>query len=278
MRFDNPDGTWQTRVIQNMYPVLANDPRKPLYAHNGMMHTVEGIGTHNVIIETPRHDHGLALVTEEHMATVVRTYRDCYNACRRDPRIEHIVLFKNHGAGAGTSIEHPHAQIVGTPIISYQVRERVRALDEHLAIYGECVLCRMIKDEIEQGTRVINLSKSFVAIVPFAALSRYHIWVFPRRHMAHFGDVSDEELPELASVLRTVFRQLYYGLGDPDYNFLIRSAPRNCPNEGFHWYVSIVPRIGQAAGFEFGSGIFVNTSCPEDSAAFLRSIDLGQGI
>ncbi len=273
MRVEGPDGAWRTRAVHNLYPVLTNATRPPVHMHAGLMHTVEGFGIHEVIIETPRHDTGLALLGQAQMEAIVRTYRDRYNACREDPRIAHVVLFKNHGTGAGTSLVHPHAQIVGTPVISYQVRDRIRTLEEHLALYGECVLCRMIGEEIAQGVRILHLSKSFVALIPYAALSRFHIWIFPRRHMARFGDVADDEIADLANTLRTVLRQLHFGLGDPDFNYLIRSAPRTCTNEEFHWYLSIVPRIGQAAGFELGSGIYVNTSYPEDSAAFLRSVD-----
>ena len=273
MRLALPGGAWLTRVVDNMYPVLAKGVGSPKHTHEGLRHAVDGIGIHEVIIETPQHDLSLAMFGRNEMEAVVRTYRDRYRACQRNPHIAHIVLFKNHGVAAGTSLEHPHAQIVGTPVVSCQVRDRVRSLEEHLGLYGECLLCRMISEEIEQGARVLHLSKSFVVFIPYAALSRYHIWIFPRRHMAHFGDVTDEELPELALSLRNVLRQLHFGLGDPDYNFVVRSAPRDCVDGAFHWYVSVVPRIGLAAGFELGSGIFVNTSCPEHSAEFLRSVD-----
>ena len=265
--------SWLTRVVDNMYPVLVQSTRNAVHSHDGLMHTVDGFGVHEVIIETPQHNSCLALLDQRQLEAIVRTYRDRYNACSRNPIVQHIVLFKNHGAGAGTSLEHPHAQIVGTPVVSHQVRDRIRALEEHLALYGECVLCRMVDEEIRQESRILHLSDSFVAFVPYAALSRYHIWIYPRRHSAHFGCVVDSELSDLASTLRTVLRQLHFGLGDPAFNFVVRSAPRNCTNEGFHWYLSIVPRIGQAAGFEFGSGIYVNTSYPEESAAFLRSVD-----
>ena len=268
------DGAWMTRVVANKYPVLEPSVSEPQHRHTGLMHTVDGFGVHEVIIDTPRHDAAIAQLSMEEVGAIVRTYRERYNACRADPRIAHVVLFKNHGAAAGTSLAHPHSQLVATPVISYQVRDRIRTLEEHLALYGECVLCRMIREEIEQGERVVFLNRSFVAMIPYAALSRFHIWVFPRRHMARYGDIADDEVEDLAEVLRTVMRQLYFGLGNPDFNYLIRSAPRTCVDDEFHWYLSIVPRIGQAAGFELGSGIYVNTSYPEDSAAFLRAVSI----
>ncbi|HNZ25170.1 MAG TPA: galactose-1-phosphate uridylyltransferase [Polyangiaceae bacterium] len=276
MRLTAPDGSWKTRAIRNLFPILAKAQRAPVHHHVGLQHTVEGFGAHEVIIETPHHDLGLALLEPDQMKAIIETYRDRYNACRQDPHIAHVVLFKNHGAAAGTSLVHPHAQIVGTPVVSYQVRDRIRTLEDHLALYGECVLCRMLAEEIDARSRLLHLSDSFVAFIPYAALSRYHIWIFPRRHIARFGDMTDDEVSDLADTLRTVLRQLHFGLGDPAFNYLVRSAPRSCAQEEFHWYISIVPRIGQAAGFELGSGIFVNTSYPEDSASYLRSVDISE--
>jgi len=136
------------------------------------------------------------------------------------------------------------------------------------------VFCRMIRDEVTEGTRILFHNDSFAAMIPYAALSRFHIWIFPTRHMAHFSELDDRELSNLGEALKTVLGQLYFGLGDPDFNLVIRTAPRGCADHDFHWYVSIVPRLGQAAGFELGSGMYINPSLPEESAAYLRSIRL----
>ncbi|MFW5741308.1 MAG: DUF4931 domain-containing protein [Myxococcota bacterium] len=276
-RLDGNDGEWITRVVPNKFPVLTNGTSLPAHHHEGLNHTVEGVGCHEVIIETPRHDLSIALMPLDHVRTIVATYRDRYNACRNDPRIAHVLLFKNHGAGAGTSLIHPHAQLIGTPVISYQVRDRIRTMEEHTALYGECVVCRMIRDELAHQARVLYTNGSFVAMIPYAALSRFHIWIFPLRHIAHFGDMIDQEVSAFADVLRVLMRQLYYGLDDPDYNYVVRSAPRTCTHEEFHWYLSIVPRVAQAAGFELGSGIYVNPSYPEASAALLRDAPVPRG-
>jgi UDPglucose--hexose-1-phosphate uridylyltransferase len=273
-RTNGENGQWATRAVTNKFPVLSNGTAEPEHRHEGLMHTVDGFGIHEVIIETPRHDQATARMSVAHLRTIIGAYRDRYNACRRDPRIAHVVLFKNHGTGAGTSLIHPHSQLIATPVISYQVRDRIRTMEDHLALYGECVLCRMICEEISQEARILYLNSSFVALIPYAAVSRFHIWLFPLRHMARFGDISDNEIVDMADALRAVMGQLYYGLGNPDFNYLIRSAPRTCTEEEFHWYLSIVPRIGQAAGFELGSGIYVNPSYPEESAEFLRSVTI----
>ncbi len=271
-RVDDGTGGWSTRVVENKFPVLTNAQEVPAHHHAGLNHTVNGIGVHEVIIETPRHDLAIARMPPEQVRHIVTTYRQRYQACREDPRIAHIIIFKNHGAGAGTSLIHPHSQLIATPVISYQVRDRIRTMEEHMALYGECVLCRMIREEITQQSRILYQNQSFAAMIPYAALSRFHMWIFPLRHMPRFGDIEDHEVTDLAEALRVVTRKLYFGLGDPDFNLVIRSAPRTCTHDEFHWYVSLVPRIGQAAGFELGSGIYVNTSYPEESAALLRAV------
>ena len=193
------DGQWETRVVPNKFPVLTNgSDSEPEHHHAGLHHTVEGVGIHEVIIETPRHDLAIARMPIEQVRRLIKTYRNRYNACRSDPRIAHVILFKNHGAGAGTSLAHPHSQLIATPVISYQVRDRIRTMEEHLALYGECVLCRMICEEISQEARILYINSSFVALIPYAALSRFHIWIFPLRHMARFGDISDEEIVDFA--------------------------------------------------------------------------------
>jgi UDPglucose--hexose-1-phosphate uridylyltransferase len=269
--------TWQTRVVPNRYPVLSKQQANPAPRHEGFKHAVDGFGVHDVIIETPRHDLTTATMAPEQVEAILRTYRHRYRSCLQDPGIAHILLFKNHGPAAGTSLIHPHSQIIATSVVSYQVRDRIRTLEDHQALYGQCVLCKMIDDEIADGVRIVHLNKSFVALVPYAALSSFHLWIFPRRHMASYVEIGDDEITDLASCLRTVLRKLYFGLSDPDYNYVIRSAPRACSGAEFHWYLSIVPRLARAAGFELGSGMFVNDAFPEDSAAFLRSVAVPEG-
>jgi UDPglucose--hexose-1-phosphate uridylyltransferase len=265
---------WSTRVVSNRYAALSREPAAVSKHSRGLHHCVSGVGIHEVIIDTPRHDRTTAQLELTQVQDILRTYRARYRVCRADPRIAHTIIFKNHGPGAGTSLVHPHSQIVATPVVSYQVRDRIRALEDHYALFGECVLCKMIAEEIADGSRIIFRTGSFVALVPYAALSAFHIWIFPTRHMASFGELGDDEIGDLATTLRTALRQLYYGLGDPDFNYVIRSAPSACSPDDFHWYVSIVPRLGRAAGFELGSGMYVNDRYPEDAAQLLRSVQI----
>lgn len=268
---------WQVRAVLNRFPVLRHREASCEHHHDGLKHSVEGFGAHEVVIETPRHDLATAMMPVDQVESILRTYRTRYNAIVEDPRIRHVIIFKNHGKGAGTSLIHPHSQLVATSVVSYQVRDRIRTLEDHQALYGRCVLCQMIEQEIHEQVRIVHVNDSFVAMVPYAALSSYHLWIFPRRHMATFGEIEERELRDLATALRTVLRKLYFGLSDPDFNYVIRSAPRDCSEFEFHWYLSIVPRLARAAGFELGSGMYVNDRYPEDSARELREMIVPEG-
>ena len=217
----------------------------------------------------------IALLSVPDVAAIITMYRMRYAAIRKDPRVEAIVIFKNHGDAAGTSIVHPHSQIAATPIVPTQIRARleeaIRFVDDH----GECLFCRTMKEELAAGERIIVETTHFVAFHPYAALSPFHTWVFPKRHMPSFDDIADAEIVDLAFTLKVFLSKLYYGLGNPDFNLSIRSIPTNDKNtEYFHWYLAIVPRVSKAAGFEMGSGMFINTVLPEESAAFLREIKI----
>jgi UDPglucose--hexose-1-phosphate uridylyltransferase len=272
-----PDrGSWQVRVLQNKFPVLQREgERKSI--QEGLYRRVSGVGHHEVLIESPRHNTCLALGSPEHVSRILKVCRDRGQVIGADSRIEHIIFFKNHGPRAGTTLAHPHAQIVGLPVVPYDIRARTYEARRFFYDTGECVYCQLWADTFQDGGRIVVESEHFVAFVPYAAGSPFHTWVVPRRHEPSFLNATDQELGDLGFVLFQVLRKLYVGLHDPDYNFIIRSAPIHDTGQAYlHWYIGIVPRVTQATGFELGSGVFVNTALPEDSAAFLRSLDEGE--
>lgn len=265
---------WQVRVVPNKYPALSNEEDRTRSLH-GNFQSMVGFGVHEVVIEHPRHDLIIARMSVADINCILQVYRQRYAQIRLDPRIEAIILFKNHGAKAGTSLEHPHSQIVATPIVPHQLRNRLAEAMRYFDDCGECLFCQTMKDELESGQRIVCETEHFVAFIPFAALSPFHTWIFPRRHMSSYDETTDAELSDLALILRNVMAKLYYGLNNPDYNYTIRSVPtREQYTEYFHWYLAIVPRVSNAAGFELGSGMYINTALPEESAAFLRAINI----
>ncbi len=265
------DGKWKVRVVPNKYAALSREGQ-PTRRIERSRRVMNGVGIHDVIVETPNHALTTALLPQAQVAEILHCYRDRFEAVSADPRIAHVTIFKNHGAAAGTSLEHPHSQMIGTPVISSQVRQRLYEALRHYDEFGECMFCAALQEEVEEKVRLVVASDHFVALEPFASSTPFTTYIYPRRHMASFGAVRPEEINDLAYVLKTVLAKLYHGLDNPDFNYAIRSAPHE--NEGvkyYHWYVSIIPRLTKVAGFELGSGMFINTVLPEAAAEFLRN-------
>lgn len=265
-------GVWLIRSVPNKYSVLAPQGNIIRQGH-GVQKFMDGFGLHEVIIETPKHDKSIALLPEEQVVRIMLTYQDRFHHFYRSSGIEYVTLFKNHGKEAGTSLEHPHSQIVGLPVMPGQVRDRVQDALQSYDEFGECLYCWTLQEELEDSQRIVQENESFVAFIPYAALSPFHLWIFPKKHNASFGHLTDSELLDLAVILQDVLWKLHQGLQAPDFNFVIRSLS---PEEGsvkyFHWYLAIVPRLTKMAGFELGTGMYINSALPEESAAYLRGL------
>ncbi|NEP43266.1 MAG: galactose-1-phosphate uridylyltransferase [Okeania sp. SIO2H7] len=270
----NDVNAWKVRAVPNKYPALSPEGKR-VRKINGIFRSLSGVGYHEVIIEHPKHNLTTALMELEDVVNIIKVYRQRYSEIRKDPRVQTILIFKNHGKGAGTSLEHPHSQLAATPIVPYELRDRIHQAMRYFDDTGECLFCRTLAEELAAKERIIFESEHFVAFIPYAALSPFHIWIFPRRHFSSFEEITDEEMRDLAVNLKTVLGKIYFGLNDPDYNYNIRSIPTDELNtDYFHWYIAVVPRVSLTAGFELGSGMFINTSLPEESAAFLRSVEI----
>jgi UDPglucose--hexose-1-phosphate uridylyltransferase len=265
------DGAWQVRVFPNRFPALTPGGER---AHHldGVRRRINGVGFHEVLIESPVHNTTPALMKIEEITLILRAFQTRGRQIMDEPDVEQIFYFENHGPSAGTSLEHPHCQLLALPVVPYDVRRRIEELRRTFDNDGICPYCHMLKMELEEDRRVVAQNACFVAFIPFAAFSPFHMWIVPRRHGPTFLDLNPDELRSLADIMREVFGKLYYGLNDPDYNYIIRCAPvRDSCSAYLHWYVSIVPRVTKAAGFELGSGMYINPSLPEESGAFLRA-------
>ena len=274
MRINDHGTDWQIRVVPNKFAALAREG-EPERKISRSQRTMNGVGIHDVIIEGRDHAATTGLMSDEQVANIIRCYRSRYLDVAADPRITHITIFKNHGEAAGTSLEHPHSQLIATPVISHQVRDRMYEALRHYDEYGECIFCAVLEEELHARSRLVEVTEHFVALEPFASPTPFVTHIFPRRHMASFGDISEAEMTDLGSVLRKVLAKLHFGLHDPDFNYTIRTAPAE--NSGvmyYHWYLSVIPRLTRVAGFELGSGMFINTVLPEEAAGFLRSVEI----
>ena len=270
----NTSEAWTVRVIPNKFAALSS-AAQPTRSLQHLRRRIEGFGFHEVIIESPGHSDAMALLPDEHVANILRVYKQRYNMLSLDRRINHVTIFKNHGADAGASQPHPHSQIIALPVIPSQVRHRLQEALRHYDDVGECIFCHTVEKELEDQTRIVLKTEHFVAMEVFASATPFATHIFPLRHMASFGDISAGEITDLAHVLRSLLAKIYVGLGNPDLNFTVRSGPADYASaRHFHWYVSVIPRLTRVAGFELGSGMFINTVLPEAAAEFLRKVSV----
>lgn len=267
-------GSWRVRVIPDKFPML-RPGTLPERERSGIRIRMDGTGAHEVIVESRRHNMTLGLLAKDDIMENLLAYRERYEELVKLECVKQVTIFKNHGRGSGSSILHPHASIVGTPIISSEVRRRMDRAINYYEENGRCIFCDVVEQELAEGERVITQTDHFVAFTPYAALSPYHTWIFPREHACSYAMIDDHHIAELAGVLKDVLYRFYVGLHNPSYNLCIRSLPSQAGGHSyFHWYISIVPRMLEKAGFEMGSGMYVNPIYPEECAAHLRSIEL----
>lgn len=265
-------GNWKLRVVPNKFAALQSD-LATTRSRVGSFLVAKGYGIAEVVIETPKHNNDLPFMQISEIREVLAAYRQRYLAIARMENINMITIFRNHGLRAGTSLAHPHSQIIATPIVPPHVRHPIQEAMQHFDRWGTCVYCDIIEEERRQKERLIVDSDNFVAFCPFAARMPYETVIFPRRHMPGFASISDEEIDELGLTLRTVLLKIFNGLENPDYNYVIRSAPIGDEDVRYlHWQIEIIPKVSTPAGFEIGSGIYINTVAPEDSARSLREV------
>jgi len=261
---------WSLRVVPNKFPALRIEgDLEP--SGEGLYDRMNGVGAHEVVIETPDHAATLATLPADAVADVLLAYRDRVVDLKKDPRFAYILVFKNHGAAAGASLEHPHSQLIATPIIPLMVSEELKGGAEYYAMKERCVWCDVIHQERRSRRRVITETDGFVALAPFAPRFPFETWIMPTRHRSAFEEAGVEELRGLAEVLGRFLRRLDRVLQRPPFNFMLHTAPlREGLLDHFHWHLEIIPKLTNVAGYEWGTGFFINPVPPEDAAAALR--------
>ncbi|MFA5876646.1 MAG: DUF4931 domain-containing protein, partial [Candidatus Margulisiibacteriota bacterium] len=236
----------------------------------GFMH-MDGVGEHEVIIESPDHTQIIATMDVSQAEDIFLTYKARYVELAKDRRFESIILFKNHGRGAGTSLSHAHSQLIALPMMPHPMRNRVDIASQHFDENGTCLYCDLINMEKTEGTRIVSETENFVVFVPYAPRMPFEMWVLPKNHGSNFENTSDAHCRELARITKTVLEKLYRAVGNPDFNYAIYSAPLRENNlEYFHWNLKIFPRVATPAGFEMGSGMSIVAVIPEAAAEYLR--------
>ena len=266
-----PEGSdWQVRIIENKYSSVDRyiDPKK---TSNGLRQEMQGFGIHDVIIDNPRHNTTLALMKPEEILTIIQAWRRRFKEIRDNPKVKHVVVFKNQGLKAGGSLEHPHSQIYGLPVTPFETQVRLREMERYYDINDRCLLCDLTRDELEQDQRIIASNRDFAALVPYADLSPYHFWIIPLEHGPSFSLLEDPQALSLAHLIQDVFLKVYKVLRNPDFNLVIQSlAHYDREKEYFHWYISVIPQLKHKGGLEYAGGLYVNPVLPETAAKELR--------
>lgn len=267
-------GDWRVRVVPNLFPALQieENPESRTEA-NALFRYRGGCGAHEVVIESPRHNLALHEQPLEQVVLLLQMLQRRYNDLLRDPRFQAILIFKNHGERAGTTLRHPHCQLIATPVVPRLNRLKVTVAEEYYDRTGHGLYTRLLEQELAEQTRVLAVNQNYAAVLPYASHVPFETWILPLHQQATFGAVPGALLPDLAAILRLVLRALYRGLDDPDFNLMVDTAPRG--DEGkpwFLWHIQILPRLAPRSGFELGSGMPINTVLPEEAAAFLREI------
>ncbi|HSO59549.1 MAG TPA: galactose-1-phosphate uridylyltransferase [Desulfobacterales bacterium] len=264
-------GGWKVRVVPNRYPALTPEGDNAETAH-GLYRVMKGTGRHEVIIESQSHDRPVGSLSPTEANFVIEAYHRRYRELSASPGIRTVFVFRNHGVRAGTSLAHPHSQLIATGLVPQSMRTRQRLALSHLKTSSRCLFCHMLEEEGLDGRRMLFQNEHFVSFVPYAAESPCEIYIVPKTHRADFGEISENEKSGLAEALQSALACLRAKLYDPDYNFVIHSAlfADAIEASALHWHVQIQPRLTTPAGFEMGSGLRINPSLPEADAAFLR--------
>jgi UDPglucose--hexose-1-phosphate uridylyltransferase len=271
---------WSVRVIPNIKPILRIEGELARRA-KGMFDVMKGIGAHELLIETPHHIGNLADLEAEQIQRVLQAAIHRIQDLERDPRFRYVLWFKNYGEVAGSGrIAHARSQLIATPVTPKRLKEELAVARRYFEDKERCLACDVLLQEQQLKDRVV-LDSSFVTVLcPFASRFPFELCFLPKRHACDFASLQPEELADLAAAMKQVLGRLKRVLGDPSYNFVLHTAPfrRHRTKVGYwktieddyHWHLECIPRLTRMAGFEWGSGFYINPTPPEEAAHYLR--------
>ena len=261
---------WDLRVVPNKYPALIIEGNLNKEG-DGLYDRMNGIGAHEVIIETPDHNESFANLPADRMIKVFLAYRDRLLDLAQDPRFRYVMVFKNFGAAAGASLEHSHSQLIALPIVPRMISSEIEGSLSYFKYKERCIFCDIIRQEINQDKRVVAENELFLAIVPYAPRSPFEMWILPKQHASSYLAMDDAHFKALTAIFSECMRRLDTCIPNVPYNFVLHGAPlRSQPLEHYHWHFEIMPKLTMIAGFEWGSGFYINSIPPEEAAQFLK--------
>jgi UDPglucose--hexose-1-phosphate uridylyltransferase len=274
-----PNGPgWTLRVVPNKFPALGIEGTLSRQG-DGLYDKMNGIGAHEVIIETPDHRVTLATMPANRIEDVLWSYRDRVVDLKKDKRFKYVLIFKNHGEAAGATLEHTHSQLIALPVVPKRVLEEVEGAREYYGYKERCIFCDIIRQEAENGTRVIAENQAMVALAPYAPRFPFEMWILPKAHQSAFEESQKFEFEQLAAMMKDMLTRLDKVLELPPYNYIIHSSPLpDSSNDYYHWHLEIMPKLTKVAGFEWGTGFYINPTPPEESTKFLREAAVEAGV
>ena len=261
---------WTLRVVPNKFPALGVEGDLDREGE-GLYDKMNGVGAHEVVIETPKHDEILSTLRNDKVIKVLTSYRERILDLARDQRVKYILVFKNHGAAAGASLEHSHSQIITLPVVPKRVSEEIDGAKVYYEYKDRCVFCDIIRQEMGYKARIIGENRGAIALAPFASRFPFETWILPKDHIAYFHHTQPAQFEDVASLLSDVLRKIDRTLPRSPYNFMLHTNPSNEKDETFyHWHIEIIPKLTKVAGFEWGTGFYINPTPPEEAAKYLR--------
>ncbi len=265
-----PSDDWKIAVIPNKYPALTPKTACANETHAGPYTTVEGVGHHELVI-TRGHDKNLPKLTLAEAVELFRVFKRRLNVLSQDPCGDYFSLFHAWGPTAGASVYHPHYQILTLPIVPPDIRQSLEGSIRYEKKHGKCVHCVMLAYEKKHKARIIYENRDAIAIAPFVSRQPFEVRIFPKKHLSHFEKTSDKVLCRAVDALTVSLKKISEKLGDPDYNFFLHTAPFRKSEEYkmYHWHMEIVPKTSLLGGFEWSTGIDVNSVDPDEAAKLL---------
>ena len=263
---------WRLRVVPNKFPALLieGDLNKQ---GEGIFDKMNGIGAHEVFIESPDHNATLASLPVKAVEEVLWSYRDRMEDLKKDRRFQYTLIFKNEGIPAGATLEHTHSQLIALPIVPIQVQEEIDGCRRHFDLKERCIYCDIIRQELQTRNRIVSETSLFVALTPYAPRFPFETWILPKRHLSCYSCSKREDFKDLAVLLQDTLRRMDRALSYPPYNYVVHTSPfRDEINEYYHWHIELMPKLTNVAGFEWGSGFYLNPTPPEEAAKFLREM------
>ena len=267
---------WSLRVVPNKYPALRVEG--DLYRRgDGIFDMMNGIGAHEVIIETPDKDKSLADLDMGFIQDLFRVFKERIIDLKKDLRLKSIIVFKNHGFAAGASLNHSHSQLIATPIIPKMVAEEIEGAQSYYKLKERCIFCDIILQEIQESNRLVLEEEHFVVLEPYAPRFPFETWIIPKVHSSHYESIDEIKIEHLAISVKTVLQKINVALRKPSYNFVIHTAPlQEKQMDYYHWHIELMPKLTRVAGFEWGTGFYINHTSPEEAASYLKEIDLSK--